>query len=50
MSLEVRLEGIVNSIVLIKSTLTIRVLLILVFRTDHILGGRRQVKGYRCTM
>jgi hypothetical protein len=39
------LEGIVDSIVLIKSTLAIRVLLILVFRTDHIISGRRRVKG-----
>jgi hypothetical protein len=42
----VRLEGIVDSIVLIKSALAIRVLLILVFRTDYIVSRRRRVKGY----
>ena len=47
MPLEVRLDGIVDSIVLIKSTLVIRVLLILVFRTDHMVSGRRRVKGYK---
>lgn len=41
-----QLKGIVGSIVLIKSTLAIRVLLILVFRTGYIASGRRWVKGY----
>ena len=41
-----RLKGMVDSIVLIKSTLAIRILLILVFRTGYIVSGCRRVKGY----
>ena len=44
--MEVRLEGIVDGIVLIKSTLAIRELLILVFHTGYIVSGRWRVKGY----
>ena len=45
MSLEVRLEGMVDNILLIKSIWAIRVVLILVFRTDHLILGRKRVKG-----
>ena len=45
--MEVLLEGIINSIILIKSILAIRILIILVFYTDYIVSRRRRVKGYR---